>query len=82
MDAQPGRRDLEATPRSGTSAGLLPAAFRTFAGTAGNAKVIEDHPNNAAFRPLTARRGPGRAEVADVAVQAERPAGLSTFLIR
>ena len=29
-----------------------------------------------------ARRGPSRAVVADVAVQAEQPEGLSTFLIR
>jgi acylphosphatase len=43
--------------------------------------VFEGRANDVDRLVAWARRGPSRAEVADVAVRAEQPEGLSTFLI-
>ena len=44
--------------------------------------VFEGRPEDVDRLVAWARRGPSRAAVTDVAVQAEPPEGLSTFLIR
>ena len=44
--------------------------------------VFEGRPEDVDRLVAWARRGPSRAAVADVAVQAESPEGLDTFLIR
>lgn len=44
--------------------------------------VFEGRPEDVDRLVAWARRGPSRAAVADVAVQAEPPEGLDTFLIR
>ena len=44
--------------------------------------VFEGRPEDVDRLVSWARRGPSRAEVADVAVQAEPPEGLSTFQVR
>ena len=44
--------------------------------------VFEGRPQDVDRLVAWARRGPSRAAVADVAVQAESPEGLDTFLIR